>query len=212
MLDRSRSRHRRRFRLRWRRRLLRRPLPFWLAALALTALTTSTVARVTGAAAAERDRWGERRPVLVARRDLHAGDALRDVEVRLVPAALVPRGAAPPDLVRGRRRVVTAWIAAGEVVLSRRLAPDGLSPTAARLPPGTRGVAVPQGQAPLPVEIGDRVDVIATLDSSTVTVARGAVVVAVGGDAVTIAVRRADAAHVAFAVTSAAVTLVLSRV
>lgn len=188
------------------RRLLRRPIPFWLAALALTALTVSTVSRVSGAAAAERDRWGERRPVVVARHDLEPGDALRDVEVRMLPAALVPHGA-----LRGADgQVVTAWIGAGEVVLSERVAPGGLSATAARLPPGTRGVAVPQGVAPLPVEVGDRVDVIATLDTTSVMVSTGATVIAVGDDAVTVAVDRVDAARVAFAVATAAVTLLLS--
>jgi Flp pilus assembly protein CpaB len=173
--------HRRRL-----RQLTRHPVPFWLAAIALTALTVSTVAHVAGAAADERARWGTQRAVLVARHDLSPGDPLRDVDVRMVPAALVPRGAARD----ASDRTVVQWIGAGEIVLARRLAPGGLSPTAARLPRGTRGVAVPQGQAPLPVEIGDHVDVVATLETS-VTVAT-------------------DAPRVADAVASATVTLVLS--
>jgi Flp pilus assembly protein CpaB len=144
--------------------------------------------------------------VLVAGRDLHPGDRVRGARVRMVPAALVPHGA----LTRRTEGTVVTWIAAGEVVLARRVAPAGLSATASRLPPGTRGIAVPVGQAPLPVEVGDRVDVVATVDTDAVTIATDAMVVAEDEAAVTVAVDRNDAADVAYAVTSAAVTLVLS--
>ena len=190
----------------FRRRLRRHPLPYWLAVLVLLAVTVSSVEHVTGAAAAERARWGALRPVLVASRDLHPGDRVHGAHVRLLPAALVPRGA----LTHPSSATVVAEIAAGEVVLARRVAPAGLSATAARLPPGTRGIAVPVGQAPLPVEVGDRVDVVATLDTTAVTIATDAVVVAEDDAAVTVAVDRLDAPDVAYAVTSASVTLVLS--
>ena len=190
--------------LRLRQRL--HPIAYWLAAIALLAATVSTVANLTDAAAAERARWGALRPVLVAGRDLRPGDRVRGAHVRMVPAALVPRGA----LTHETGGTVVSWIGAGEVVLARRVTPAGLSATASRLPPGTRGVAVPVGQAPLPVEVGDLVDVVATLDTSAVTIATGAVVVAENDAAVTVAVDRDDAADVAFAVTSAEVTLVLS--
>jgi Flp pilus assembly protein CpaB len=190
----------------FRRRLRRHPVPYWLAAIALIALTVSTVAHVTDAAAAERARWGSLRPVLVAGRDLRPGDRVRGAHVRMVPAALVPRGA----LTHTTGATVVSWIGAGEVVLARRVTPAGLSATASRLPPGTRGIAVPVGQAPLPVEVGDRVDVVAAFDTDAVTIAVGAVVVAEDESAVTVAVDRDDAADVAYAVTAAAVTLVLS--
>lgn len=192
----------------FRRRLRRHPFPYWLAAIALIAVTVSAVAHVTDAAAAERARWGALRPVLVAGRDLHPGDRVRGAHVERVPAALVPRGA----LTSPTNGTVVAEIAAGEVVLARRVAPSGLSATASRLPPGTRGIAVPVGQAPLPVEIGDRVDVVATLDTDAITIASDALVVAHDAAAVTVAVDRNDAADVAYAVTSATVTLVLSAV
>ncbi|MEA3020479.1 MAG: pilus assembly protein CpaB [Actinomycetota bacterium] len=203
------ARRRRRFPL---RRSLRRPIPFWIVACVLTALTVMTVMHVTGAAAAERDRWGARRAAVVARRDLAPGVALRpgDVVVRMLPAALVPAGALT-DAPAGQ--VVAAWIGRGEVVLNRRLAPAGLSATAALLPRGTRGVAVPTGTAPLPVVVGDRVDLLATVDGAqrpTFAVATDAVVVAVSADAVTVAVDEAQAPQVVDAVTTASVTLVLS--
>lgn len=188
------------------RRLLRRPVPWWVAAAVLTVVTTVTVARATGEAVAERARWGEDRPVVVALVDHEAGDRLR-AEVRLLPSAVVPDDALT-ELPAGGTAV--SALAAGEVVLAHRVAPDGLSLVAARLPAGTRGVAVPHGIAPLPVEVGDRVDVLASFETGTATVATGALVVDVGEDAVTLAVDRADAAGVADAVTSGVVTLALS--
>jgi Flp pilus assembly protein CpaB len=195
---------RRRLRLR-----IRRPIPYWLAAGALVVLTVSTVARVTSAAAEERARWGAAVDDVVAVHDLEPGDAIGadDVELRRLPAALVASDALH-ELVDGA--VTSAWTAAGEPLLSSRLAPAGLSPTAALLPPGTRGVAIPLGVAPLPVVAGDRVDVLATLDTSTVVVARRALVIAGGVCGVTVAVDESAASDVASAVVVASVTLVLS--
>lgn len=190
----ARSRRRLRFRL-------RRPLPFWIAALALTALTTTVVSRATTAASVERQRWGEHTLVAVATHDIAPGEAI-DAELRPVPAVLVPAGArtAPPD-----GELAAAWIAAGEIVLDARVAPAGLSAVAALLPPGTRGVAIPLGMAPLPVMIGDRVDAF-----GTTLLTRGALVVAVTEEAVTIAVDRDDVEAVAYEAATATVTLVLS--
>ena len=188
------------------RRLLRRPIPWWVAAVALTIVTTVTVGRATAEATAERARWGDERTVVVALEDHDPGDRLR-AEVRAMPAAVVPDGAlreVPPGAT-----AVTS-LAAGEIVLARRVAPDGLSIVAARLPEGTRGVAVPHGIAPLPVEVGDAVDVLASFESETITVATDALVVDVGEDAVTVAVDEDDAAGVAYAVTAGVVTLALS--
>jgi Flp pilus assembly protein CpaB len=198
------ARRRRRLRLR-----IRRPIPYWLAACALVVLTVSTIARVTSAAADERARWGAPVDVVVAVHDLEPGDVLHadDVEVRRLPAALVARDAVH-ELDDGM--VASAWTAAGEPLLAGRLAPAGLSPTAALLPTGTRGVAIPLGVAPLPVVTGDRVDVLATLDTSTVVIARRALVIAVGEEGVTVAVDESAAGDVASAVVVASVTLVLS--
>lgn len=188
------------------RRALRHPIPWWVAAALLAAITTVTVGRLTSAAADERARWGEARPVVVAARDHEAGERVRG-EVRLLPAALVPAGALA-ELPAGATTVTE--LDAGEIVLARRLAPDGLSLVAARLPDGTRGVAVPHGIAPLPVEVGDRVDVLASFEADTLVVAAGATVVAVDDDAVTVAVAEADAPAVAYAVNAGAVTMALS--
>jgi hypothetical protein len=187
---------RRRVRLRF-----RHPLPYWLAVGVLAAVTAATLARVTDAAASERERWGERMLVAVALVDAGAGEAVT-AELREVPVGLVPEGALTvlPD-----GDVASAWIGAGEVVLEQRLAPAGLSPAAAMLPAGTRGVAVPVGIAPLPVAIGDRVDVL-----GPALLAAGALVVAVTDDAVTVAVPGSAARRVADVVVTGTVTLVLS--
>lgn len=187
--------------LRHYRRLLRRPLPYWLATALLVALTVAAIGRTTESAAAARARWGRLVPVTVAAQDLEPGDVVGagDVEARLLPAGVVPAGAFDGDPAG---EVVTAWIAPGEVLLDRRLG--------SRLPPGTRGIAVPHGLARLPVEVGDRVDLLATDEVETVTVAVGATVVHVADDAVTVAVDERDVERVASAVTIAAVTLVLT--
>lgn len=205
-------------RSRRRLRLPRRLPPFWMATAALAVITGLTVARLLGLAAADVARYGELTPTLVATRDVPAGARLGpgDAEVRRIPAALVPAGAlsAAPD----GSPVVIAPVHRGEAVLAGRLAPSGLSETAALLPPGTRGIAIPLGPDALALRWGDRVDVLATVDAAmtettpepTFPVARGATVVAVEGESVTVAVTPAEARRVAFAVTTGAVTLLLA--
>jgi Flp pilus assembly protein CpaB len=110
--------------------------------------------------------------------------------------------------------VVTDVVHEGEVVVAPRLAPPGRSPLTAALPAGTRAVAVPVDAAALPLEPGDVVDVLATFDPDladggdpTVAVAREALVVDVGPDAVVVAVTPGQAPRVAFAVAAGAVAL-----
>ncbi|MCU1485433.1 MAG: Flp pilus assembly protein RcpC/CpaB [Actinomycetia bacterium] len=193
---------------------LRRPLPFWVLATALGLATTLLVGRLVAGAEAERARWGEVRPTLVATADVEGGHRLAGhVAVRRLPAVLVPPGALrdlPADAV------AAVDVHEGEPVLAARLVGPGSSAVAARLPAGTRGVAVPTGSG-LPLEVGDRVDVLATFDAGTTgegeptfAVARRAVVVHVGEDAVTVAVSTSAAPRVAYALAAGAVTLVLS--
>lgn len=195
-------------------RLRRRPLPYWLVATVVALATAGLVARLLGDAAAERARWGELRTTLVATADVRGSQPLTAgaVAERRLPRALVPPGALrslPPGAV------AAVDIHRGEAVLAARLVGPGSSAVAARLPAGTRGVAVPTGSG-LPLEVGDRVDVLATFDDvaadgePTFPVARGAVVVHVGGDAVTVAVAESAAPKVAYALAAGAVTLVLS--
>ncbi|MCU1448459.1 MAG: Flp pilus assembly protein RcpC/CpaB, partial [Acidimicrobiales bacterium] len=88
---------------------------------------------------------------------------------------------------------------------------------AALLPPGTRGITVTAGATASRVERGDHVDVLATFDPAaapgpepTFPVAKGAVVVDVREESVTIAVDPEEAKRVAFAVTHGAITLTVT--
>ena len=196
--------------------LRRRPSAYWAAALALALVTALVVARAVGRAEAGAARLGGLRPAVVVTRTLPAGAAVApgDAEVRRLPAALLPRGAVE-GVPEGAR--VSATVHEGEVLLAARLAPVGASPLAAALPAGTRGVAVPLSPGALPVQPGDVVDVLATLDPDlaegadpTVAVARGAVVVDVGEEGVVVAVTPGQAPRVAFAVAAGAVALAVA--
>ncbi len=197
-------------------RFPRRPALFWLAAVVLAALTGLTVARLISSASAEAARWGDLRPTLVASTDLEPGSIIGsgDVRVERRPATLVPAGALVGP---AEGQVVSAPIHEGEAVLGARLAPAGLSATAAALPAGRFGIAVPTGVGALALESGDVVDVLATFDPDTVgdgeptfPVARSTTVVGVAEEAVTLAVTEEEAPRVAFALTAGVVTLVLS--
>lgn len=191
-----------------RRRLRRRPLPWWTGALVLAGATALLVGRLAGDAAAERERWGDTVAVAVATADVAAGEPVI-AEQRHLPRSLVPDGAA----TSAGGAVATVAIHTGEIVLESRLAPAGTSPVAALVPPGHRAVAVPAADG-LPLAVGDVVDVLATLDPEsaqpTFAVARDAAVVHVGESAVTVAVPLDDAPRVAFALAVGAVTLALS--
>ncbi|MBW3641515.1 MAG: hypothetical protein KY447_01210 [Actinobacteria bacterium] len=201
---------------RMRFRLARRPSLFWLAALVLAVATGLSVARFVGDARAEAARWGKVRPTLVATVDLEPGAVLGpgDARVEARPLALVPSGALAGQ---SEGQTVVDAIAEGEPVLATRLAPAGSSALAAALPAGTVGIAVPTGAGALALTPGDAVDVLVTVhpdslgsDEPTFPVARSAVVVEVGEEAVTLAVSDTEAPRVAFALTAGVVTLVLT--
>lgn len=190
---------------------IRRPLPHWGVAVLLALATAALVADVAGGAAEAAARWSPGPPVLVVRAPVAAGATLTaaDVERRRLPAAAVPGGALA-ELPTGA--AATIALHPGEVVLRDRV--RGTSPVAARLPAGSRGVALPNDTA-LPLRVGDRVDVLATFEVDaagappTFAVAQDALVVHVGADAVTVAVPGASAPKVAYAVAAGAVTLAL---
>jgi Flp pilus assembly protein CpaB len=196
------------------RRRLRRPLPYWTVVVAAAALPAMLVGRLAAEAAAERARWGPGTATVVVVVDRRAGEPVgdADVELRRLPGALRPRGALSflPSAA-----VATDDLVAGEVLVASRLAPAGTSAVAARLPVGTRGIAVPNDVG-LRLEVGDPVDVLATLDpgggtgTPTTAVARDARVVDVGDRVVTVAVGVDEAERVAFALAAGVVTLALN--
>jgi Flp pilus assembly protein CpaB len=191
--------------------LRRRRLPYWTTAGALALLTALIVGWLGSQASAERARWGTTRQAVVVTTSVRAGEPLEGhVGTRAVPLALLPRHALA---ALPRRAVAAADLAPGEIVVAHRL--TGRSAVASRVPAGRRAVAVPT-VAGLPVEIGDRVDVLATFDTGatgvepTVVVARDALVVAHEDDAVTIAVEQDVAPRVAYALAVGTITLALS--
>ena len=204
--------HRPRVALALRRRPRVRTALVIILAVACGAGVAATVHQADTARAA----WGEATDVLVARRDLDAGDPVDGDTTRLVahPGPLVPPGALT-ELPDGGR--VAEAVYAGEVLRAERLAPGGVSAVAARLPRGTRAVAVPieAGTTP-PMAVGDRVDVLVALAAEAASdgppgfaLATDVVVVAVTEAAVTLAMPRDAAPRLAVALGQGAVTLAL---
>ena len=206
-------------RLRRLRRMRRATVRYWAIVAVLMFLTFELVGRVHASARAAVDKHGTTDSVGVATRELAAGEVLRKDDLRRVeiPTAFLPRGEAAQ---RAAGQATTVPLVAGEVVLAARLAPSGVRGAAARVPPGSRALAVPMGPGgPLAVDVGDRVDLLATFppdatngEDPTFAVAESAVVVDVSpdGDTVTVAVPGEDAARVAYAIAVGVVTLALA--
>lgn len=181
-------------------------------ALALAVLTAAVVARAEAGADQARRSWGETRPVVVARRDLRAGEVVRaeDVVARDWPAAVVPRGALADAPVG---RALRADVVAGEALVAARVAGAGTAGTAAAVPDGWRAIAVVPGAIP-ELAAGAVVDVYAIGDPAAgegepraARVANGARVLAIDDGTVTIAVPEALVARVSSAAASGAVSL-----
>lgn len=200
----------------------------WVTVLALAGSLGLVSARIAGGAAAARADWGRTASVVVVTGEVEAGQPITeaDVEHRSLPRAVIPDRAVIESPV-GRVAIVDLY--PGEVLVTGRVAPDGLSGAAALLPPGTRALAVPTGPGTPPLAVGDTVDVLAGFDpllvvpsaegtdptgTEAVVPARplvsGAAVVAVADGSVTVAVLAVDAPRVAFAVAQGAVTLALA--
>jgi pilus assembly protein CpaB len=196
--------------------LRRRPRLRSALTVVVALVLAGSVLSVTRAAEQERSTWGTTVPVLVATADIGAGDRIdgSNVEVVAWPSALAPVQALPA-MPADARAAAPIWT--GEVVDQRRLAPGDLSPLAARLPPGTRAVAVPvePGTAP-PLVVGDRVDVLVALPAEAAgggppgfALATGAPVVGVEDSSVVVALSPDVAPRVAVALGQGAISLVL---
>lgn len=175
-----------------------------------------TVMSAVRAASDAKASWGPGETVVVATRDIAPGDALDAGNTAVVsrPEAVVP-GDAVRSVEPGARAGEAVY--AGEVVRAARLAPANLSGLAARLPSGTRAVALPvePGTAPA-LERGDRVDVLVALAPEAAgdgppgfALATGVLVVDVGDASVTVAVSPNTAPRIAVALGQGAVTVAL---
>lgn len=211
------------------RRLAQRPAVRRGLVVALAVATGLVVAGLVRSGAAARQSWGATQAVAVVTRDLQPGDVVGPdtVEVRDLPTAVVPAEALS-EVAPGT--VVRQPVAAGEALVPTRLAPDGLTGTAALVPGGYRAVSVPSAPAGAPpLVVGDQVDVLAVLPPELVTgVAPGepaagrpggepafplverAIVVDVGDEAVAVAVPQRDTPRLAFTLAQGAVVLALA--
>lgn len=196
--------------------LRRQPVAFW----ALTALAAGSahlgVAAATTTLAEGAAAYGDLVPVVVATRDLAPGDPVTGDEVTIadLPAGLVPAGAVA-DVPTGA--TARSPIVAGEAIVATRLAPTGSIGIAATLDPDERAIAIPTDRHRAPLEVGQRVDVLATVDpgltagrSPTTAVALDARVVDVAEGGITVAVPALDADRIATAMASAVVTVVVA--
>lgn len=145
-------------------RLRASPAGYWLLACALAGLAGLVVSGAVDAAAATRRRLGTTVSVYVTTRAVVAGDVLDDGDLRRadVPVAFLPDATVVEEPV-GHAPLV--GLLPGEVVVEEKLAPYGRKGVAAVLPAGARAVAVPVGTVRPPLEVGDRVDVLASFTS-----------------------------------------------
>lgn len=194
-----------------RARLPRRALAWYAAATALTLLTAGVVHVSLRRAAEAEAAYGRTTPVVVVTEEVDAGVTVDAAvaEVRRWPRALVPDGAA--DALPDRASLVA--LSPGEVVLDRRVAGSDADGPAALLAPGERAVPVPVVVPGLPVEVGDRIDLVAggvpgagpagdlPVATSPDVVAVDAAVLAVTDETVVAALDATDAADVAAALT-----------
>lgn len=197
-----------------RRPLVRRPPTRSVVAVLVALACGAIVLRITEQAEAATARYGALAPVWVARTDLAPGDRIDadDVAVEERPAAFAPTSATDEDPT-GRR--VADAVSAGEVVTEHRLAGGDRRGVAALVPDGWRAVAIPAVEATLPVQVGQRVDVLAAADAGEAgpvgeVVAEDGIVVHVADDsAVTVAVAGEDAERVVAALAGGYVALAL---
>ena len=178
------------------------------AAVVIGLLVAGSVSRAERVRAA----WGRSQTVVVATRDLPAGHVVGagDTGRRRAPAGLVPPGAlasAPTG------RAVRVPVLEGEIVLDGHIATGDAVGVAARLPAGTRAVAIPieAGTAP-PLRVGQRVDVVAVAAAGDdhppgFLLAEAVPVVDVREGAASVAVDRQAVPRIALALAAGAVSL-----
>jgi Flp pilus assembly protein CpaB len=186
---------------------------YWALVATLAASAGWFVASRAAALDRARHRLGTDRPVVITTRAVGTGATLGPADVRTVA---MPLAWAPPDALRSlpAGATATAPIGVGEVITPARIGATDRSPLAALLATDRRAVAVPRGDTPLPLRIGDQVDVVSVLavvdGAEPRVVARQVSVIAVGDTTVVIAVAVDDEAAVAGAAASGAVTLALA--
>lgn len=194
--------------------ILRLPPLRLVVAVVLALVCGLLVLRATGRAEAAVDRYGEHVTTWVVASRLEPGDVIGrdDIAAEARPRSFVPDGAVDQDPVG---RLVGALLVPGDVVVEHRLGSGDRRGAAALVPEGWRAVAVPAIDAILPVEVGQRVDVLAALDPSgagavgTVVAEDGVVVHVADDGTVTVAVPASRAGRVVAALSGGLVALAL---
>jgi Flp pilus assembly protein CpaB len=195
-------------------RIRRRPIIYWSFTGALALVTGLIVSGAVAGARDARSAYGTARVIIVATRDIEAGESIEAADVRAEarPLAVIPDGALDDPPIG---QVASAAIMRGEPLVAARLAGAGVSAIAALVPPGDVGIAVPLDAGALAVSVGDVVEVMATFDPDsiegppTIVLAPRAVVVDVRDAAATLAMPESDAQRVAFGLATGVVTVVL---
>ena len=209
-------------------RLPQRSVLLRAAAVTLALLTARLVATDLASLHARARSAGHEVPVLVALDDLALGHTVRTADLTTVlrySAHLPPRAlGAPSDATA---RVVVSPVLRGEVVTDRHLAPRNRTGLDGVVPPGMRAVRVVPSDGMRPPG-GATVDVLVSFDQAlvgpdvdaTMTVVRGALVLAVdgpdvemgeGGEVAVTLLVDVDAAHrLAYAAANGIVTLALA--
>ena len=185
-----------------RRVLARRPWIYWTIVAAVAAGGATATMSVIRSVDEERARWGDTGTVLVASRDVEAGEPLDGlITERGYPKAMIPPGAVV-SVARGT--AARHRLAAGEIVVDVDIA----STTAPRslIPPGWLGVAVVETVAS-GATIGDRVVVA----SEGIRLSADALIVGRGDGVTIVAVPDDEAPNVAAATTSTGGVALLLR-
>ncbi len=196
----------------------------WIATLILAVAAGCLAAGVVARAEHTRAAFGTSQAVPVASTELEPGHVVTDDDVHWaeLPIAVVPSDWSADPV----GRTVTEVVLPGEVVLRRRLSGGGSSGPRALLPAGGRAIGVPLDPTAPDLVVGDRLDLYApeelfgaatiedTLRSGSSSsgarqVARGAVVVAVDTESVTVGVTGTEAPRVARAALDGAITIAL---
>jgi Flp pilus assembly protein CpaB len=138
---------------------MRAPAVGSVLALVVALATTGFTYQLLSRAQAGADRYGRPTTVAVATRDLPPGHVIRgdDVRVTTVPQQAVPRSALVHAPVG---RPLHTAVDEGEVITRRQVGERGMSPIAAALPTGMGAIAIPRGDHPLPLRLGDHVEVL----------------------------------------------------
>lgn len=198
--------------------LLRRwrglPTTWWLGTGALAVAATAYAGAQLLALHDASARLGDPVPVWVPTHDLVTGDRITSDDVRRVewPRRLAPRSAAPAPV----GRIAAAPAAADQPLSASQLAPVRSSALAARLHEGEVAITVAKGPNPTPFEADDPIDVYAAprqgdgVVGAPVAIVRGARLVSSTDDGLTLALRSSAAPRLAYAISTANLTLVLA--